>query len=88
MDAATAKLAECAVNSDSVGTAEIDFVEVASDAAAKPVCYLRYKLDRCFVKSWSTFAAAHSRPSTVERYPFFWRTEHVHKQSPNGYRFF
>lgn len=35
--------------------AEIDFVEVAGgEAEVQPVCYLKYKLERAFIKSWST----------------------------------
>lgn len=29
----------------------------------QPVCYLKYKLDRCFVKSWSTSGDADDRPT-------------------------
>ena len=28
--------------------------EAAGGADSQPTCYLQYKLDRCFVKSWST----------------------------------
>ena len=65
MDAASAKLAQFAINGNSLGTAEIDFVEVAGDGPSKgqPVCYLKYKLDRCFVKSWSTSGDADDRPT-------------------------
>ncbi len=34
-----------------------------ADEQGKPVCYLRYKLDRCFVKSWSTSGDAGDRPT-------------------------
>ena len=64
MDWSSAKLAQFAINGNSCGTAEIHFVEVAGDdPAAKPLCYLKYKLDRCFVKSWSTSGDADDRPS-------------------------
>lgn len=33
------------------------------DREGKPVCYLKYKLDRCFVKSWSTSGDADDRPT-------------------------
>ena len=40
---------------DAAAVAEIDFVEVAGDTSDdQPVCYLKYKLDRAFIKSWST----------------------------------
>ena len=51
---------------DPVGVAEIDFVEVAGEgdnAEGKPMCYLKYKLDRAFVKSWSTSGDADDRPT-------------------------
>lgn len=63
MDSASAKLMQFAINGNSAGTAEIDFVEVAGDGSAAPVCYLKYKLDRCFVKSWSTSGDADDRPT-------------------------
>ena len=64
MDHASAMLAQFAINGNSPGTAEIDFVEVAgSGADAKPMTYLKYKLDRVFVKSWSTSGDADDRPT-------------------------
>ena len=65
MDSASPYLAQAAINGNSLGTAEIDFVEVAGGGTHgdKPLCYLRYKLDRCFVKSWSTSGDADDRPT-------------------------
>lgn len=65
MDRASAQLAQAAINGNSLGTAEIDFVEIGGGGAleGKSKCYLRYKLDRCFVKSWSTSGDADDRPS-------------------------
>lgn len=67
MDRASMHLAQFAINGNSPGDAEIDFVEVAGggDAATegKPMCYLKYKLDRAFVKSWSTSGDADDRPT-------------------------
>lgn len=67
MDWASPLLAQFAINGNSPGTCEIDFVEVAGggDAAgeASPMCYLKYKLDRCFVKSWSISGDADDRPT-------------------------
>jgi type VI protein secretion system component Hcp len=60
MDAASAVLAQYAVNGNSGGTAQIDFVQAGD---AEPMVYLRYKLDRCFVKSWSTSGDADDRPT-------------------------
>jgi type VI secretion system secreted protein Hcp len=62
IDTASADLAQFAINGNSPGTAEIHFVEVAGDGSeAKP--YLIYKLDRAFIKSWSTSANADDRPT-------------------------
>lgn len=67
MDRASAHLAQFAINGNSCDTAEIHFVEVAGGGddgtAAQPFCYLKYKLDRCFVKSWSTSGDADDRPT-------------------------
>ncbi len=79
MDMCSMDLAQAAINGNSPGTAEIDFVEVAGggDAAAEyeatdgafeelasePIPYLKYKLDRCFVKSWSISGDADDRPT-------------------------
>jgi type VI secretion system secreted protein Hcp len=65
MDRASAKLAQFAINGNSLGTAFIDFVEVAGggDKQGKPFCYLRYMLHRCFIKSWSTSGDADDRPT-------------------------
>jgi len=62
MDLASSKLAQFSINGNSVGIAEIDFVEFAG-GSAPPVAYLKYKLDRCFIKSWSTSGDADDRPT-------------------------
>ena len=56
-------LATASDSSPALGTAEIEFVEVAGESAGQPVCYLKYKLDRAFVKSWSTSGDADDRPT-------------------------
>ena len=61
LDSASAKLAQFAINGKSLGTAEIFFVEVGSEGP--PRTYLQYKLDRVFVKSWSTSGDADDRPT-------------------------
>jgi type VI secretion system secreted protein Hcp len=64
LDMASGNLAQFAINGNSAGAAEIDFVETAGGSpAGKPVCYLKYKLDRCFMKSWSTSGGADARPT-------------------------
>jgi type VI protein secretion system component Hcp len=61
IDGTSSLLAQFAINGNSLGTAEIFFVEGGTDS--RPLCYLQYKLDRCFVKSWSTSANAEGRPT-------------------------
>lgn len=60
MDSASASLAQFAINGNSPGTAEIDFVEVAGGGEegeeGTPILYLKYKLDRVTIKSWSISA--------------------------------
>ena len=66
MDMSSMVLAQYAINGNSPGPAEIDFVEVAAGDAGKggqPVCYLKYVLDRVFVKSWTTSGDADDRPT-------------------------
>lgn len=63
MDMASVALAQFAINGSSPGQAQIDFVEVAGGDSGRPLVYLRYKLDRCFVKSWSTSGSADGRPA-------------------------
>ena len=62
MDRASADLAQYAINGNSVGTAEIDFVEVGG-GGAEAHTYLKYKLENAFVKSWSTSGDADDRPT-------------------------
>ena len=61
LDAASSHLAQFAINGNSIGTLDIAFVQTTGDD--EPVTYLRYRLDRCFVKSWSTSADAGDRPT-------------------------
>jgi len=65
MDKASGNLAQFAINGNSLGTAFIDFVEVGGGGGSKgkPLCYLRYKLDRCFIKSWTTSGDSDDRPT-------------------------
>ena len=62
LDSASAKLAQFAINGKSLGTAEITFVEIVG-SENPPMPYLQYKLDRVFVKSWSTSGDADDRPT-------------------------
>ena len=66
MDICSMVLAQYAINGNSPGRCEIDFVEVAAGDAGKggqPICYLKYMLDRVFVKSWTTSGDADDRPT-------------------------
>src|SRR6187401_2549819 len=64
VDRASTLLAQFAINGNSLGTAQIDFVEIGSgDVQGKPSCYMRYNLDRVFVKSWTTSGDADDRPT-------------------------
>jgi type VI protein secretion system component Hcp len=62
MDTASARLAQFAINGNSPGDCEICFSN-ETDADNRPVCYLKYKLDRAFIKSWSTSGDADDRPT-------------------------
>ena len=63
LDSASAKLAQFAINGNSLGIVEIEFVEVGEGEDSKATTYLKYKLDRAFVKSWSTSGDADDRPT-------------------------
>ncbi|MGL4512210.1 MAG: type VI secretion system tube protein Hcp [Lacipirellulaceae bacterium] len=65
MDWSSTSLAQYAISGNSAGDAEINFVEVAGGGAVseKPICYLKYKLSRVFVKTWSTSGDADDRPT-------------------------
>jgi type VI secretion system secreted protein Hcp len=61
MDRTSPKLAQFAINGNSLGGAELHFVALSGEDKPRP--YLLYKLDRCFVKSWSTSGDADDRPT-------------------------
>ena len=48
---------------DSTEIPEIIIGTTETNAEGKPICYLKYKLDRCFIKSWSTSGDADDRPT-------------------------
>jgi type VI protein secretion system component Hcp len=60
LDRASPKLAQFAVNGNTPGAAEIHFLSTQGKSGQP---YLAYKLDRCFVKSWSTSGDADDRPT-------------------------
>ena len=60
MDTSSPKLALLSLTGNSLGTVDV----CVTDNPDEPTeCYLRYKLDRCFVKSWSTSGDADDRPT-------------------------
>ena len=64
MDFASAQLAQFAINGNSPGTAEIDFVEVGGgDTDDMSITYLKYKLDRVFIKIWGISGNADEKPT-------------------------
>ena len=65
VDRASTLLAQFAINGNSLGQAIIDFVEIGGTGKAEgePFCYMRYVLDRVFIKSWSTSGDADDRPT-------------------------
>lgn len=85
MDRASGQLAQFAINGNSLGTAQIYFVEVGGGGGAegKPIVYLQYCLDRCFVKSWSTSGDADDRPT--EEVAFYYnRIAFQYRFTPDG----
>lgn len=56
------ELQECTI-SKSMDAASIDLAHTEAGDSGEPMCYLKYKLDRCFVKSWSTSGDADDRPT-------------------------
>jgi len=53
LDAVSGMLAQFAINGNSLGECSICLTS-GVDAKGAPLCYLRYKLGRTFVRSWST----------------------------------
>jgi type VI protein secretion system component Hcp len=81
VDRASPLLAQFAISGNSLGTALIDFVEIGGTKGTlgKPLCYLRFKLDRCFVKSWRVNGDADDRPT--EEVAFYYNkiaSEYLH----------
>ena len=68
MDTASANLAQFAIKGKSPGTAEIHFVEIASDGSAEP--YLVYKLNKAVVTSWQTSGSGDDRPTEEVAFNF------------------
>ena len=88
MDSTSSQLAQFAINGNSLGTAEIFFVEIGRGdrTEGKPICYLQYKLDRCFVKKWSTSSDADDRPT--EEVAFYYnKIAFIHVVTTDGKNF-
>ena len=60
MDAASISLAKFGISGASCGTAEVKFLQTFGE---KNVCYLQFKMDNAFVKSWSVSGDADDRPT-------------------------
>ena len=64
MDVVSGALVQAAASGrGEVGSVEVCAADDRSTAGATPQCYLRYKLDRAFIKSWSTSGDADDRPT-------------------------
>jgi type VI protein secretion system component Hcp len=63
MDRTSALLAQFAINGNSPGDCEVCFSNETDARTDQPICYLKYKLDRAFIKSWSTSGDADDRPT-------------------------
>jgi type VI protein secretion system component Hcp len=88
MDSTSGKLAQFAINGNSLGTANIYFCEVGGggDVEGKPIVYLQYVLDRVFIKSWSTSGDADDRPT--EEVAFYYnRIAFQYRFTPDGQKF-
>jgi type VI protein secretion system component Hcp len=61
MDKSSTKLAQFAINGNSLGSC--DFCLADAPGSAQPVCYAHFVMERCFVKSYSTSGDADDRPT-------------------------
>ena len=62
IDSASAFLAQFSINGNSIGDIDICVTE-GTDLGGNPQCYLHYKLERVFVRTWSTSGDANDRPT-------------------------
>ncbi|MGL4511468.1 MAG: type VI secretion system tube protein Hcp [Lacipirellulaceae bacterium] len=92
IDFASPLLAQYAVNGNSPGDAEINFVEVAgpgegtASVASGPLCYLKVVLGRVFVKSWSIQGDGDQRPT--EEVAFYYnKIAFQYARTPDGKEF-
>lgn len=67
MDRTSPLLAQFAINGNSPGGADLVFLDGSSES---PRPYAMYRLNRCFVKSWSTSGDANDRP--MEEVAFYY----------------
>lgn len=91
IDFASPLLAQYAVNGNSPGDGEINFVEVAGpgdgDLAAGPLCYLKIVLGRVFVKSWNISGDGDQRPT--EEVTFYYnKIAFQYARTPDGKKFY
>lgn len=87
MDRGSTLLAQAAINGNSMGPAQIHFIETAGGGTeGAPFCYLKYTLARTFVKSWSTSGDADDRPT--EEIAFYYnKIAFNYASSPDGKNF-
>jgi type VI protein secretion system component Hcp len=88
MDRSSPHLAQFAISGNALGTAMIDFVEVAGGGTkgGRPLCYLRFKMHRCFVKSWTANGDGDSRPT--EEVSFYYnKIAFQYLYTENGHEF-
>jgi len=62
IDSASADLAQFAINGNLFPEIDICVTE-GMDTSGNPQCYLHYKLERAFVRTWSTSGNANDRPT-------------------------
>jgi len=60
MDQASMSLAKAAISGDTVGCVEVFFVQTFGE---KNVCYMHFKLDTTFIKSWSVSGDSDEQPT-------------------------
>jgi type VI secretion system Hcp family effector len=80
LDAASGPLAQFAMNGNSLGTVDVVFVELNREGV--PLVYLSYRLERAFVKSWSTSGDADDRPT--EEVAFYFNRIAFSHTTPTG----
>lgn len=80
MDASSPELARFSLTGRSLGTVEVCMTDNPDGPTG---CYLRYKLERAFIKSWSTSGDADDRPT--EEVAFYYnKIAFQYAETPDG----